>query len=172
MVIRSANTTDATGILGVYAPYVENTAISFEYEIPTLDDFANRIAATLEKYPYIVVEEDGEIKGYAYAGPFKARAAYARSCEVSIYVDRTCQGKGFGRALYEELEKQLRTRGILNLYACIASPIQEDECLTNNSEHFHAHLGFKRVGEFHQCAYKFGRWYNMIWMEKFIGEHS
>ena len=172
MEIRSANAADAARILGIYAYYVENTAISFEYEIPTLDEFANRIATTLEKYPYIVVEEDGEIKGYAYAGPFKARAAYARSCEVSIYVERFSKGKGYGRALYDALEKQLRAQGILNLYACIASPIKEDERLTNNSEHFHAHLGFKRVGEFHRCAYKFGRWYNMIWMEKFVGEHS
>ena len=171
MGIRSANIADAAGILDVYAPYVKNTAISFEYDSPTLDEFANRIANTLEKYPYIVVEEDGEIKGYAYAGPLKPRAAYARSCEVSIYVDCACRGKGYGRALYEELERQLRELGILNLYACIGSPIEEDEYLTHNSEQFHAHLGFVRVGEFHRCGYKFGRWYNMIWMEKIIGEH-
>ena len=87
-------------------------------------------------------------------------------------MDRSSKGKGYGRALYKELEKQLRAQSILNRYACIASPIEEDEYLTNNSEQFHTHLGFKCVGEFHQCAYKFGRWYNMIWMEKFIGEHS
>lgn len=170
--IRSANVDDAARILGVYAFYVENTAISFECETPSLDEFASRIASTLKKYPYVVLEEGGKILGYAYAGPFKARAAYDRSCEVSIYVKRDAQGRGYGRALYEHLEERLRELGILNLYACIASPIVEDEYLTRNSELFHAHLGFVRVGVFHKCACKFGRWYNMIWMEKFIGEHS
>ena len=78
---------------------------------------------------------------------------------------------GIGRKLYETLEEQLAQQGIKNLYACIGSPIEEDEYLTNNSEQFHAHLGFVKVGEFHKCGFKFGRWYNMIWMEKIIGEH-
>ena len=172
MKIRSASTADAARIRDIYAYYVENTAISFEYEVPTLDEFAHRIAGTLEKYPYIVIEKDGEVEGYAYAGPFKARAAYGRSCEVSIYVDRDSRGRGYGRALYEELERRLKDMGILNLYACVASPIEEDERLTRNSEQFHAHLGFAKVGEFHKCGYKFGRWYNMVWMEKIIGKHS
>ena len=170
-VIRNASTADAERILEIYAYYVVNTAISFELDVPPLDEFERRIAMTLEKYPYLVVEDDGEIRGFTYAGPFKTRAAYERSCEVSIYVDCNARGRGYGRALYEELEKQLGTRGILNLYACIASPIEEDEYLTRNSEQFHSHLGFKTVGEFHKCSYKFGRWYNMIWMEKLIGEH-
>lgn len=171
MSIRNAHVTDAAGILEVYAYYVANTAISFEIDVPTIDEFERRISSTLEKYPYLVVEEDGKIQGFAYAGPFKTRAAYDRSCEVSIYVDRNARGKGYGRALYDELEKQLEAMGILNLYACIASPIEEDEYLTRNSEQFHNHLGFTTVGEFHKCSYKFDRWYNMIWMEKFIGEH-
>ena len=172
MKIRSANTADAARILEIYAYYVENTAISFEHETPTPDEFADRLASTLTKYPYLVIEDNDEIVGYAYAGPFKTRAAYDRSCEVSIYLDRNSRGKGHGRALYGELEKRLKNAGILNLYACIASPIDEDEYLTANSEQFHAHLGFVRVGEFHKCGYKFGRWYNMVWMEKIIGEHS
>lgn len=171
MVIRSASTADAARILEIYAYYVVNTAITFEYEVPTLCEFRERVKSTLERYPYIVIEEDGEIVGYAYAGPFKERAAYDRSCEVSIYLDRDSRGKGYGRALYEELEKRLASRGILNLYACIASPIEEDEYLTDDSERFHARLGYERVGEFHQCGYKFERWYNMVWMEKLIGEH-
>ena len=172
MGIRSATTADAASILGIYAHYVENTAISFEYDVPALDEFACRIASTLEKYPYLVIEDDGEILGFAYAGPFKGRAAYDRSCEVSIYLDHNARGRGFGRALYEELENRLKAMGILNLYACIGCPIVEDEYLTRNSEQFHAHLGFEKVGEFHKCGYKFGRWYNMIWMEKIIGEHA
>lgn len=171
MQIRSACVGDAPDLLRIYAYYVENTAISFEYETPSLDEFADRIAATLEEYPYIVIEEDGEIRGYAYAGPLKTRAAYDRSCEVSIYLDRGARGKGYGRALYEELERRLKEAGILNLYACIASPIVENEFLTNNSELFHAHLGYEKVGHFHKCGYKFGRWYDMIWMEKIVCEH-
>ena len=171
MHIRNANTADAARLLGIYSHYVENTAVSFEYEAPSLDEFTGRIAATLEKYPYIVIEENGEARGYAYAGPLNTRAAYDRSCEVTIYLDQGFRGRGCGRALYEELERRLKDMGILNLYACIASPIEEDEYLTANSEQFHAHLGFEKVGEFHRCGYKFGRWYNMIWMEKIIGEH-
>ena len=171
MIIRSATTEDAARLLEIYAYYVENTAISFECEVPSLEEFKNRIAATLEKYPYLVLEEDGMIRGYAYAGIFKGRAAYDHCCEVTIYLDRDSKRHGFARALYEELEKALRKIGIINLYACIADPISEDEYLTKNSEQFHQHMGYAKVGEFHKCGYKFGRWYNMIWMEKMIGEH-
>ena len=76
-----------------------------------------------------------------------------------------------GRKIYEELEDRLKEMGILNLYACIGYPEVEDEYLSKNSAEFHAHLGFSKVGEFHQCGYKFNRWYHMIWMEKMIGEH-
>ena len=171
MIIRSATTEDAARLLEIYAYYVENTAISFECEVPSLEEFKNRIAATLEKYPYLVLEEDGMIRGYAYAGIFKGRAAYDHCCEVTIYLDRDSKRHGFARALYEELEKALRKIGIINLYACIADPVSEDEYLTKKSEQFHQHMGYAKVGEFHKCGYKFGRWYNMIWMEKMIGEH-
>ena len=171
MHIRDASTADAARLLEIYAHYVENTAVSFECEAPSLGEFAGRIATTLKRFPYIVIEEDGEAKGYAYAGPLNTRAAYDRSCEVSIYLDRDSRGRGYGRALYEELESRLKGMGILNLYACIASPIEEDEYLTRNSERFHSHLGFAKVGEFHKCGHKFGRWYDTIWMEKIIGEH-
>ncbi len=169
--IRSAVPEDAERLLEIYSYYVANTAISLEYDVPTQSEFKGRIENTLKKYPYIVLENDGIIQGYAYAGPFKGRAAYHLSCEVSIYVDRGAKGCGFGRKLYEALEEKLKDQGILNLYACIADPIVEDEYLTKNSEQFHRHLGYVKVGEFHKCAYKFGRWYNMIWMEKMIGEH-
>lgn len=172
MKIRSADATDADSVLEIYSHYVEETAITFECETPTLDEFAGRMTTTLQRYPYVVVEDGGRVEGYAYAGPLKERAAYDRSCEVSIYLARESRGRGYGRALYDELEKRLRDMGVLNLYACIASPIEEDEYLTNNSEQFHAHLGFVKVGEFHKCGLKFGRWYDVVWMEKIIGEHS
>ena len=170
--IRSATEKDAPRLLEIYSYYVENTAITFEYEIPSLEDFQGRIRHTLARYPYLVFEENGIVLGYAYAGVFKNRAAYDRSCEVSVYVDHTAAGQGYGRKLYEALEAELASQGILNLYACIAHPIIEDEYLTKNSEQFHQHLGYTKVGEFHQCGYKFNRWYNMIWMEKIIGDHQ
>lgn len=169
--IRSAKTEDADRLLEIYGYYVKNTAVSFEYEVPLIGEFQKRIENILRKYPYLVLEENGIIRGYAYAGTFGGRAAYCHSCEVTIYVDHTAKGMGYGRQLYEALEKELTKIGILNLYACIAAPIEEDEYLTRDSEHFHQHIGFIRVGNFHQCGYKFGRWYNVIWMEKIIGEH-
>ena len=170
MRIRNATVADAERLLEIYSYYVEKTAISFEYDTPSLEEFTNRIANTLKKFPYLVVEEDSVVQGYAYAGPFKERAAYNHSCELSIYLARDAHGRGYGRKLYEALEVALKAKGILNLYACIGDPIIEDEYLTKNSEQFHQHLGFVKVGEFHKCGYKFGRWYNMIWMEKIIGQ--
>lgn len=172
MIIRSVEVKDAERILEIYAHYVENTAITFECEVPTLEEFTNRIVQKKEKYPYLVLEVDGIIQGYAHAGPFVGRKAYEHSCEMTIYLDKEALGRGYGRKLYEALEAMLKERGILNLYACIGDPVEEDEYLTRGSEKFHEKLGYKRVGLFYKCGYKFGRWYNMIWMEKIIGEHK
>ena len=172
IVIRSATVKDAEALLNIYAYYVKNTAITFEYDVPTLEEFKQRITNTLKKYPYLVVVKEGTILGYAYAGVFKNRAAYDWSAEMTIYLKYDAVKCGLGRMLYEALETEMKKRGFLNLYACIGYPIEEDEYLTRNSAEFHAHLGYQTVGEFHKCGYKFGRWYNMIWMEKLIGEHK
>lgn len=169
--IRIATEADAAALLQIYAPYVENTAITFEYEVPTEQEFAERIKHTLEKYPYIVALEDKKIVGYAYAGPFKERAAYDWAVETSIYVDMEYKRNGIGRLLYEKLEELLCEQGILNVNACIGYPEVEDEYLTWDSVYFHEKQGYQMVGRFHKCGYKFGRWYDMVWMEKFIGEH-
>lgn len=170
--VRNAALEDAGRILEIYDYYVKNTAITFEYETPSLEEFKGRMEKTMRAYPYLVVLQDGRIEGYAYAGAFVGRAAYDWSCETTIYLDRHARKCGMGRTIYEALEKALRDMGILNLYACIGYPECEDEYLTANSADFHAHLGYVKVGEFHKCGYKFGRWYNMIWMEKTIGEHQ
>lgn len=171
MLIRSASPDDAERLLEIYSYYVENTAITFEIDVPSVSDFQNRISKTLTRFPYLVLEDNGIIQGYAYAGVFYDRAAYDRSCEVTIYLDRNSHRKGYGKSLYDALQLELKSRGFINLYACIADPVVEDEYLNRNSEQFHEHLGFTKVGEFHKCGYKFGRWYNMIWMEKIVGEH-
>ena len=169
--IRDASPEDAERLLGIYAPYVTNTAITFEYDVPSKEDFARRIENTLRRYPYIVLESEGDILGYAYAGVLKDRAAYDRSCELSIYLRNDALRQGYGSILYGALESRLADMGVLNLYACVAYPHEEDEYLTYASVRFHEHLGFSIVGRFHDCGYKFGRWYDMVWMEKLIGAH-
>ena len=169
--IRNAEMEDAQRILEIYDYYVKNTAITFEYVTPSLDEFKERMKKTMQRYPYLVVLKEGRIEGYAYAGAFVGRAAYDWSCELTVYLDCHAQKCGMGRMIYESLEKALRNMGVLNLYACIGYPEKDDEYLTTNSADFHAHLGFKKAGEFQNCGYKFGRWYHMIWMEKIIGEH-
>jgi len=170
--IRNATLEDAERILEIYDYYVKNTAITFEYETPSVEEFRERMEKTMKRYPYFVILRDGLMEGYAYAGPFVGRAAYDWSCEMTVYLDHNAQKCGMGRQIYEALEKALHDMGILNLYACIAYPENNDEYLTTNSADFHEHLGYIKVGEFHKCGYKFHRWYNMIWMEKIIGEHQ
>ena len=114
---------------------------------------------------------DGRVEGYAYAGAFHERSAYRWCCELSIYLDPDARRHGLGRRLYEALEAALKDMGILNLYACIAWPARKDEYRTTDSAAFHRRLGFVMVGRFHRCCYKFGRWYDMIFMEKVLGEH-
>lgn len=172
VMIRIATCADAEAMLAIYAPYVENTAITFEYEVPTVEEFTKRIECILEKYPVLVAEKDEKVIGYAYADTFKGRAAFNWAVETSIYMDEACKGIGVGRSLYEKLEELLQSQNIVNLNACIAYPIEEDETLTKDSVYFHEKMGYRMVGKFRKCGYKFGRWYHMVWMEKHIGAHK
>ena len=159
--IRNVRISDAQNLLEIYAHYVKNTAITFEYDVPSVSEFESRIKRITAKYPYLVAEKDGRIVGFAYAGIFKDRAAYDRSVEVTIYLDASAQGQGIGRALYQQL------------YACIGIPSDKaDEYLDFNSMQFHEHLGYTLAGTFRKCGCKFGRWYDMVWLEKIIGEHN
>ena len=171
IIVRPAKPADAEEILEIYRPYVEKTAITFEYDVPSPEEFTARITNTLKKYPWIAAEKNGEILGYAYTGPFKERAAYDWAVETTIYIKESCQKTGVGRLLYQALENISRAQNITNLNACIACPETDDEYLTRNSAEFHAHMGYRPAGKFYKCGYKFGRWYNMIWMEKIIGRH-
>ena len=169
--IRPATLDDAEKILKIYSYYVEKTAISFEWTVPTLENFVSRMKRTMKKYPYLVAECEKKIIGYSYAHEFILRDAYNYSAELTIYLDKNFRRQGIGRKLYETLERKLSEMGILNLYACIGSLEVADEFLNHDSEKFHENLGFHFVGRFKKCGYKFGRWYDMIWMEKIIGEH-
>lgn len=172
MKIEKVNVDDAKELLEIYAPYVKDTAISFEYDIPSLEEFSQRIKSISTRYPYIkALDDKNKILAYAYAGPFKSRAAYDWAVETTIYVKQGMQKQGIGRKLYEELERLLKEMGILNMNACIAMPKENDCHLTTGSFNFHKKMGFEIAGTFHNCGYKFNTWYDMIWMEKMIGPH-
>ena len=169
---RIAVPDDAPALLAIYAPYVEKTAISFEYEVPSVEEFRSRMETISQRYPYLVAEDEaGQILGYAYTHTFIAREAYDRCAETTIYLALDARRHGLGKRLYRAIEDLSRAQGIYNLYACIGEPQGEgDEYLTDNSIRFHEHLGFRRIGVFRRCGYKFGRWYDMSWAEKLLGE--
>ena len=171
VMIRTARLEDASALLDIYAPYVEKTAISFEYEVPTLTEFQTRIENILQKYPYLVAERNGELLGYAYTHAFVGRAAYEHSAETTIYLKEDRCGMGVGKKLYLALEEISKAQNIYSLNACIGYPEAEDGHLTMNSIQFHAHMGYRFVGRFYKCGYKFGTWYDMAWMEKILAKH-
>lgn len=170
MEIRLAAAADAGAILAVYAPYVQNTAITFEYDVPEPGAFRDRVAETLKNYPYLVAEDGGRIVGYAYAGPFRVRAAYQHAAEMSIYIDGRYRQRGIGGALYRELEERLIRQNVFTVYAGVTTSDRKDDAyVTDGSVHFHEKMGYKKVGEHHLCGYKFNQWYNLAWFEKVLG---
>ena len=164
IILRPVTPADGGALLDIYAPYVRETAVTFEYEVPTPEEFSGRIAKTMQRYPYLAAQREGVLLGYAYAGPLHPRAAYAWSAESTVYIRQDARGQGIGGLLYDKLEELLRRQNIVNLNACIAYP-------NPPSVAFHEKRGFHTVGHFSRCAYKLGRWYDMVWMEKFLGEH-
>ena len=170
--IRSAESEDANELLNIYAYYVNETAISFETEVPSVKEFKIRMEEVLKSYPFIVACKDDEILGYAYLHSFVGRKAYELSAETTIYLNPDKKKMGIGKKLYSVLEDIAKAQNITNLYSCIGYVDKEDEYLNNNSVQFHEHIGFRMVGKFENCGHKFGRWYHMVWMEKIIGEHK
>ena len=164
--IRPAEERDIPAMLAVYAPYVDETAVSFEYAVPSPEEFRARLARVQGFYPWLVAEQEGRVLGYAYASRFHPRAAYDWSVEVSIYLGRQERGRGLGRQLYEALEAMLRAQNVLSAYACIALAETPDEYLDHASIRFHERMGYRLTGTFPNCGYKFERWYGMVWMEK------
>ena len=142
---RLATLDDAPALLSIYAPYVEKTAISFEYDVPSLDEFRRRIADISRKYPYLVAEdENGQLLGYAYTHTFIARKAYDHCAESTIYLALDARKHGLGKRFYRAIEELSLAQNIYNLYACIGEPQgADDEYLTDNSIRFHEHMGFR-----------------------------
>ncbi|MDD6310490.1 MAG: GNAT family N-acetyltransferase [Firmicutes bacterium] len=172
MKIEKVKIEDAAELLEIYAPYVKNTAVTFEYDVPTLEEFEGRVKRISSEYPYIKAVKDGKILGYAYANTFKERKAYNWSVETTIYIREDDRRGGVGRALYNALEKSLNRMGVINMNACIGLPIEGDEHSSHDSYKFHQKMGFVLAGRFHNSGFKFNTWYDMVWMEKIIGEYS
>lgn len=171
VVIRMATKKDAADMLNIYAHYVIETAIAFDYEVPSVKEFSKRISHLMMKYPCIVALEEDRVIGYAYASTFKDRAAYDWAVETTLYINKDYRGKGVGRLLYLTLEDILKNQNIINLYACIAYSPTQDAHLDNASIGFHQYMGYSKVAHFTKCGYKFGKWYDVVWMEKMLGEH-
>ena len=171
MKLRFAAGADAPALLAIYERYIPTT-VTFEYVLPSQGEFLRRVEDISAVYPYLVLEEEGAALGYASAHRVAERAAYSWAAEVTIYLREDQRQNGLGRRLYGAIEAASRARNIFNLNACIGVPEgEEDPHLNRNSMEFHAHMGYRLVGEFRRCGYKFGTWYNMIWMEKLLGEH-
>ena len=159
MIIRSAQLSDAKAIQAIYQPYVTETAITFEVDVPTVLEFEERITQTLTHFPYLVAEEEGIVVGYAYASTYYARAAYDWTVELSIYISKEARGQGIGSALYTALEEELEARGYLRFLACIAVPNEA-------SISMHEKRGYVQVAHFPKVGYKFEQWHDIIWMQK------
>lgn len=170
IILRPAHPSDAAVFLEIYAPYILYTAVTYEYEIPSEEEFAGRIRHTLDSgFPYLAAEQNGSVIGYAYAGPYGVRTAFQKTAELSVYLDQKKRGQGAGRMLYAELERILKEKDFHSLIAVIAAPDSEtDPYLTRDSLRFHEAMGYRHAGQLHQCGYKFGRWYNIVHMEKLI----
>ena len=170
--LRFASPADAEALVAIYAPYIRKTAITYEYEIPSAEEFARRIETYSAKYPYLVAEMNGIPVGYAYACPLGSRPAFDWSVETAIYIREDCKGMGIGQLLYEKLEAILKIMGIRTMTAAVASVGHEDPYLTNASIAFHLRMGFTPVGTFRNAGCKFGRWYDLTWLEKAIGTYD
>ena len=166
--LRKACPDDAERLVQIYAYYVLNTAVSFEYDAPTVDEFRERIIKTTAKYPYLVCMLDDKIIGYAYAGAYSARQAYDWTATTSIYVDKEYRRMGAGALLYGELEKRLKAQGVVNLLAGAAFCEEEDEYLSHDSCKFHTRMGYTQVAHMKAVGKKFDRWYDLLWYQKRI----
>lgn len=167
MKVRAATEEDAAACAAIYAPYVTDTAITFETEPPTVAQMAERIAAAEHTHAWLVLEslDDSQVVGYAYAGPFKARPAYRWSCEVSVYLETGRRRTGGGRALYEALFPRLAERGYRTAVAGMTLPNEASAGL-------HRSLGFEAVGTYRRIGWKHGRWHDVAWMQRTITEGS
>lgn len=162
MAIRLAQERDVPAILEIYRPYIEQTAITFEYDVPSLDAFIERFRNITALCPWLVWEGNGEILGYAYGAPAFERKGYAWCADLSVYLKKSACGRGIGRALYAELERLLTLQGYRVLYALVTTA-------NTPSVAFHEAVGYRKVAEFPDCGWKLGHWYGVVWLQKTVG---
>ena len=167
-VIRDVKTEDAVRLSEIYGYYVRDTAVSFEYDAPSAEEFQKRIEKISAKYPYLVCVRDDKIVGYVYASSYSPREAYSWTVTTSIYLDKEYRRQGIGSLLYNELEKRLKEMGIVNLLAGAAYCDTEDEYLTHDSCRFHMNRGYVEVAHMRSVGKKFDRWYDLKWYQKII----
>jgi len=161
--IRVARGDDAAAILAIYAPNVTDTYISFELQPPTLEDMRSRILGTLATHPWLVLERDGDVAGYAYASAHRERLAYQWAADVACYVHPRARGRGVGKALYSQLLGLLGEHGYRNAYASIALPNEA-------SVRLHEAVGFRPVGVYRGVGFKQGAWRDVGWWHCRLGE--
>lgn len=163
-IIRPATIDDAAGLLAVYKPYVESTAITFEYEVPSVEEFEGRINTITPEFPWLVCEHEDTIAGYAYAHKHRDRTAYQWSPESTIYLSEAYHGKGIARVLYEAVFAILKMQGFINVYAgVLASNLK--------SNAFHKAMGFEEIGLYRNIGYKLGEWHSNYWYQLHILPH-
>ncbi len=162
--LRLANKDDAKDLVDIYSQYID-TQITFEYDLPSVEEFSNRISEISRTFPYLVCEIDGLIKGYAYAHKFRERTAYQWSVELSIYLSRDCHSKGIGKKLYRALIDILKLQGVQMAYSGVTMP-------NPKSEGLHEALGFQESGVWRNCGYKCNSWHSVKWYELEIGTLS
>ena len=160
--LRIATPDDAHAIAAIYAPFVRDTAITFEWEPPTTEQLRGRIEQTLQQFPWLVASDDDRINGYAYATGYRSRAAYQWTAEVSVYVDPRAQRRGIASRLYDALFALLRLQGIRVVYGVIAVPNDASVAL-------HEKAGFERIGVFPAAGFKHGKWHDVLWMRRVLG---
>jgi phosphinothricin acetyltransferase len=159
--IRTATLNDASQIAGIYNYYIANTTVTFEEEAVPESTMKERIAEVLEKYPWLVYEQDGRILGYAYAGAWKSRCAYRYSVETSVYLENGFSNKGIGSALYKELLSKLQDLQLHGIIGGIALP--NDGCIA-----LHEKFGFEKVAHFKEVGNKFNKWIDVTYYEKIL----
>jgi len=156
--IRLAVPDDYPAILSVYAPYITDTTVTFEYDVPSEEEFLQRLNSIASTYPILVLEVDDKIVGYAYAAVFKPRIAYQWTVETVIYLRPDCGGHGLGQALYQALIGVLKLQGICQGIGVITAENQL-------SIDFHRKLGFKETALLEKVGFKFGKWLDVCWMQ-------
>ncbi|MEF9842089.1 MAG: N-acetyltransferase family protein [Raoultibacter sp.] len=159
--LRLATPADATALQAIYAPYIERP-VTFEYDVPSVEEFRSRIAERCSLYPYLILEENGHPLAYAYASRYKPRAAYQWDVELSVYVTDGCFGKGCGRTLYTALLAILEAQGVRNVFGIVGMPNEK-------SKKLHASFGFSQVGVQLRAGYKCGAWHDVLIYQKSIG---